>query len=43
MTASAIPADPEVEYRFSEPDDGRFQRLDYISPLWPALTYRRTE
>jgi D-alanyl-D-alanine carboxypeptidase len=37
------PTDPEVEFRFSEPDDGRFQRLDYASPLWPLSTFRRTE
>jgi hypothetical protein len=34
-------ADPEVEYRFSEPRDGVFQRLDYVSPLWPVSTWRR--
>jgi CubicO group peptidase (beta-lactamase class C family) len=34
-------ADPEVEYRFSEPRDGAFQRLDYVSPLWPVSTWRR--
>ena len=33
--------DPEVEYRFSEPRDGVFQRLDYVSPLWPTSTWRR--
>lgn len=37
------PSDPEVEFRFSEPTDGRFQRLDYASPLWPVSTFRRTE
>ena len=35
------PADPEEEFRFSEPEDGRFQRLDYASPLWPVSTFRR--
>ncbi len=35
------PADPEVEFQFSEPTDGRFQRLDYASPLWPVSTFRR--
>lgn len=34
--------DPEVEYRFSEPSGGRCQRLDYVSPLWPVSTFRRT-
>ena len=34
-------ADPEVEYRFAEPRDGVFQRLDYVSPLWPTSTWRR--
>lgn len=33
------PADPEVEYRFSAPKDGRFRRLDYVSPLWPVSTF----
>jgi hypothetical protein len=36
------PSDPEVEFRFSEPDGGRFLRLDYASPLWPISTFRRT-
>jgi CubicO group peptidase (beta-lactamase class C family) len=35
------PADPEVEHRFSELSDGVFQRLDYVSPLWPTSTWRR--
>ena len=35
------PADPEVEHRFSELRDGVFQRLDYVSPLWPTSTWRR--
>jgi CubicO group peptidase (beta-lactamase class C family) len=34
-------SDPEVEYRFSEPRNGVFQRLDYVSPLWPVSTWRR--
>jgi D-alanyl-D-alanine carboxypeptidase len=34
-------SDPEVEHRFSEMAGGRFQRLDYLSPLWPVTTYRR--
>jgi CubicO group peptidase (beta-lactamase class C family) len=34
-------SDPEVEYRFSELREGRFQRLDYASPLWPVSTLRR--
>ncbi len=33
--------DPEIEYRFSEPRDGVFQRVDYVSPLWPDVTFRR--
>jgi hypothetical protein len=33
--------DPEVEYRFSEPRGGVFQRVDYVSPLWPVSTFRR--
>jgi CubicO group peptidase (beta-lactamase class C family) len=36
------PTDPEVEFRFSEQDGDRFQRLDYASPLWPVSTFRRT-
>ncbi len=35
-------SDPEEEFRFSEPADGRFLRLDYASPLWPVSTFRRT-
>ena len=35
------PADPEIEYRFSDPHDGVFQQLDYVSPLWPTSTWRR--
>jgi CubicO group peptidase (beta-lactamase class C family) len=27
--------DPEVEYRFSDLRDGRYQRLVHASPLWP--------
>jgi CubicO group peptidase (beta-lactamase class C family) len=27
--------DPEVEYRFSDLSDGRYQRLTHTSPLWP--------
>jgi CubicO group peptidase (beta-lactamase class C family) len=27
--------DPEVEYRFSDLRDGRYQRLTHASPLWP--------
>ncbi len=27
--------DPEVEYRFSDLRDGRYQRLTHSSPLWP--------
>ena len=30
-------ADPEVEYCFSEPDAGCFQRLDYVSPAVARL------
>ncbi|HEY5107016.1 MAG TPA: serine hydrolase domain-containing protein [Caulobacteraceae bacterium] len=33
--------DPEVEYRFSELSDGRYQRVDYASPLWPISSVRR--
>ena len=33
------PADAEVEYRFSAPRDGRYQRLDYVSPLWPVSVF----
>ncbi|HWF78422.1 MAG TPA: serine hydrolase domain-containing protein [Caulobacteraceae bacterium] len=33
--------DPEIEYRFSEPERGVFQRVDYVSPLWPDVTFRR--
>ena len=36
------PGDPEIGYRFSEPRDGRYQRFDWCSPLWPPTTYRRT-
>jgi hypothetical protein len=35
------PADPEIEYRFSDPRDGLYQRLDYVSPLWPAQSFAR--
>jgi CubicO group peptidase (beta-lactamase class C family) len=34
--------DPEVAFCFSEPDGGRFLKLDYVSPLWPVSTFRRT-
>jgi D-alanyl-D-alanine carboxypeptidase len=37
------PADPEEEFRFSEPAGGRFHRVDYVSPLWPVSSFRRTE
>jgi CubicO group peptidase (beta-lactamase class C family) len=37
------PADPEVEFRFSEACDGRFRRLDYLTPLFPPQTYRRAD
>ena len=37
------PADPEVEFRFSELRGGRYQQVDYISPLWPSATSRRAE
>jgi CubicO group peptidase (beta-lactamase class C family) len=33
--------DPEIEYRFSEPAGGVFQRVDYVSPLWPDATFQR--
>jgi CubicO group peptidase (beta-lactamase class C family) len=33
--------DPEVEYRFAELGDDRFQRVDQVSPLWPVSSYRR--
>jgi CubicO group peptidase (beta-lactamase class C family) len=33
--------DPENAYRFSHPRDGLYQRLDYLSPLWPVSTFRR--
>lgn len=36
------PADPEVEFRFSAAKDDGFQRLDYVSPLWPVSTFPRT-
>lgn len=35
--------DPEVEYRFSELIAHRYQRVDYVSPLWPAATFRRVD
>jgi CubicO group peptidase (beta-lactamase class C family) len=35
------PGDPEVEFRFSDLQGGRYQRLDYVSPLWPDVAYRR--
>ncbi len=34
-------ADLDIEYRFSAPRDGVFQRMDYVSPLWPSMTYAR--
>jgi CubicO group peptidase (beta-lactamase class C family) len=34
-------ADPEVEYRFSERRDGAYQRLEWVSPLWPVTRYER--
>lgn len=37
------PADPEVEFRFSELRGGRYQRLDYVSPLWPAAASLRAD
>ena len=37
------PADPEVEFRFSKRRGGRYQRVDYISPLWPAATSWRAD
>ena len=27
--------DPEVEFHFSDPRDGRCHRVSYVSPLWP--------
>ncbi len=37
------PADPEVEFRLSDLRDGRYQRLDYVSPLWPVATSLRAD
>jgi CubicO group peptidase (beta-lactamase class C family) len=37
------PADPEVEFRFSELRGGRYHRLDYVSPLWPVATSLRAD
>jgi CubicO group peptidase (beta-lactamase class C family) len=34
--------DPEIEYRFSQLRDGHFHRVDYVSPLWPVSTFRRS-
>jgi CubicO group peptidase (beta-lactamase class C family) len=34
-------SDSEIEYRFSEMALGRFQTVDYVSPLWPVSTFRR--
>jgi CubicO group peptidase (beta-lactamase class C family) len=36
-------ADPEVELRFSDLRGDRYQRLDYVSPLWPAATSWRAD
>ena len=33
--------DPENAYRFSDLREGHYQRLDYLSPLWPVSTFRR--
>jgi hypothetical protein len=35
--------DPEVEFRFSGLRGGRYQRLDYVSPLWPAAVSWRAD
>lgn len=37
------PRDPEVEFRFSHMDAGRWQTLDYVSPLWPTFRYGRAD
>jgi len=36
-------ADPEVEFRFSDLRGGLYQRLDYVSPLWPIATSLRAD
>ncbi len=33
--------DPEVEYRFSDMHKGKYQSVDYASPLWPISSFRR--
>jgi len=35
------PADPEVEYRFSDLDGGAYRALAYVSPLWPTRQFVR--
>ncbi|WP_293677373.1 serine hydrolase [uncultured Phenylobacterium sp.] len=37
----ATPLDPEEAYRFSDLQDGRYQTLEYASPLWPAQRFSR--
>jgi CubicO group peptidase (beta-lactamase class C family) len=39
----ASPADPEVEYRFSGLQGGRYTTLEYTSPLWPTERFSRLE
>lgn len=39
----ASPADPEVEYRFSDLRGGRCHALEYISPLWPTERFSRLD
>jgi D-alanyl-D-alanine carboxypeptidase len=33
--------DPDDEYRFSDLQDGRYQALEYLSPLWPIQRFSR--
>jgi len=35
--------DPENAYRFSGLRDGVYQRLDYLSPLWPTVNFSRAD
>jgi D-alanyl-D-alanine carboxypeptidase len=35
------PSDPEVEFRFQGLQHGKYQELEYISPLWPTRRFVR--
>lgn len=34
-------ADLDIQYHFSAPRDGVFQKMEYRSPLWPPMVYER--